>query len=277
MANWDLIKSKGRVVDRRGVAPLVGGISLTGVVLLVAFNLLTGGDLGDVVGQLNQLPLENTVVENSQEFEGEDEYEAFAAAVIGSNNQLWSDKFAQRNEVYRQPTLVLFRQATNSGCGTASSRVGPHYCSLDETIYLDETFFNELVARFGAKGGDVAEAYVMAHEVGHHVQNLTGTLKAIQSVGGNSNEASVRLELQADCFAGIWAGTVRELGVLEPGEIQEAMDAAAAVGDDRIQERATGMVNPETWTHGSSEQRVEWFNRGYESGSMDTCDTFGEI
>ncbi len=277
MANWDLIKSKGRVVDRRGAVPLVGGISLTGVVLLVAFNLLTGGDLGDVVGQLNQLPLENTVVENTQEFEGEDDYEAFAAAVIGSNNQLWSEKFAQRDEMYRQPTLVLFRQATNSGCGTASSRVGPHYCSLDETIYLDETFFNELVARFGARGGDVAEAYVMAHEVGHHIQNLTGTLEAIQGVGGNSNEASVRLELQADCFAGIWAGTVRELGVLEPGEIREAMDAAAAVGDDRIQERATGMVNPETWTHGSSEQRVEWFNRGYESGSMDACDTFGEI
>jgi predicted metalloprotease len=152
---------------------------------------------------------------------------------------------------------------------------------LDETIYIDETFFDELVTRFGAEGGDVAEAYVIAHEVGHHVQKRLGVMDQVQTAqqqAGSQEEAndlSVRLELQADCLAGVWANSLRDIGVFLPGEIQEAIDAAAAVGDDRIQERVQGQVSPERWTHGSSAQRVEWFTRGFDTGDPSTCDTFG--
>jgi uncharacterized protein len=166
---------------------------------------------------------------------------------------------------------------TTSACGNASSAVGPHYCPLDRTIYLDETFFDELTRRFGAEGGDVAEAYVIAHEVAHHAQNELGIMdqvnKAAQSNEESANDLSVGIELQADCFAGLWANSIKDLGVFMPGEIKEALDAAAAVGDDRIQERVTGHINPESWTHGSSEQRVTWFNRGFETGNLANCNT----
>ena len=163
-------------------------------------------------------------------------------------------------------------------CGTATSQVGPHYCPLDKTIYLDETFFDELTNRFGAQGGDVAEAYVIAHEVGHHAQNELGIMTQVydmrESDPQGADSASVKLELQADCFAGLWAHSIKDIGVFEAGEIREAIDAAAAVGDDRIQEKVTGYVNPESWTHGSSAQRAEWFNRGYEEGQLAACETF---
>jgi predicted metalloprotease len=153
--------------------------------------------------------------------------------------------------------------------------VGPHYCPLDKTIYLDETFFEELKNRFGAEGGDVAEAYVIAHEVGHHAQNELGIMsqvqKAQQSSGNDANALSIKLELQADCFAGLWANSIKDQGVFEKGEIHEAMDAAAAVGDDRIQEKVIGYQNPESWTHGSSKERVEAFNKGYETGLLSSC------
>lgn len=167
---------------------------------------------------------------------------------LGQNNDMWAQIFAENNRSYT-PTLVLFRQATTSSCGTATSQVGPHYCPLDQTIYLDETFFDELRNRFGAQGGDVAEAYVISHEVGHHAQNELGIMNQVNNTG--DNKASIQLELQADCFAGLWAHSIRDLGVFGPGEIREAMDAAATVGDDRIQERVTGYINPESWTHGS--------------------------
>jgi len=264
MARWDKIKSRGNVEDRRGLTPIIGGISLTGLALYIGLNLLLGADASDILNGLSQLPTQQEQVVDTTDFEGKDEYEVFASTVLGSNNQLWREKIRG----YQEPTLVLFRDATQSACGGATSAVGPHYCPLDETIYLDETFFDELTYRFGARGGDVAEAYVIAHEVGHHVQHLLGKAENI-----TTNEGSIKLELQADCYAGVWVNSIKDLDVLGKDEVLEAIDAAAAVGDDRIQESITGRINPETWTHGSSEMRVESFERGYATGDPDRCST----
>jgi uncharacterized protein len=278
MANWNKIFSRGNVEDRRSMAPAVGGISLAGVAVLMLLNVMMGGDVTDILSQLESVPIENQAPQDQQQFSGEDNYEVFASTVLGSNNDMWQKIFSANNKTYTPPKLVLFRQATESGCGVSTSRVGPHYCPLDKTIYLDETFFdeltNELTRRFGAQGGDVAEAYVIAHEVAHHAQNELGIMDQVEGSRQNDPEVSVSLELQADCFAGLWANSVKDQEVFEPGEVQEAIDAAAAVGDDRIQERVTGQVNPETWTHGSSEQRVSWFNKGFETGDLNSCDTF---
>jgi uncharacterized protein len=269
MALWDKIKSRGNVDDRRAMGPGVigGGLGLTGIALVIILNLLGGGDIGSVLTQLQNIETETPQSLNIQDFEGADTYEVFASTVLGSANDMWSDVFAQSNLNYNEPKLVLFRGATESECGGADARVGPHYCPLDSTIYLDETFFEELENRFGAQGGDVAEAYVIAHEVGHHVQHeLYGLLDT------RTNEESVELELQADCFAGLWAYSIKDLGIFGPGEIEEAIDAAAAVGDDRIQSTVTGRVNPESWTHGSSEQRVTAFNKGFTTGLVSECE-----
>lgn len=266
MADWGKIWHRGRVEDRRGLSPVgLGGVSLATVAMIAVFTLLSGGSPGDILlNVLNNVPA-NVQTADPRLYEGEDVYEIFASTVLGSNNAHWETQFSRSGQTYTEPKLVLFRAATESACGYADSRVGPHYCPLDQTIYLDEIFFDELTRQFGARGGDVAEAYVIAHEVGHHAQHLLGGLDAA------TNAESIAVELQADCFAGLWAHSVRDRGVFEPGEIQEAMDAAAAVGDDRIQASVTGQVNPESWTHGSSAQRVEWFNRGYESGFFSAC------
>lgn len=281
MARWNRIGSRGNVQDRRGMGGpglAIGGLGGVGVIIVLLLNLFGGGGgLDQIIGQLEtpQQPQEQPA-----EFQGEDDYEVFASTVLGSTDDTWEAIFTASDLTYAEPTLVLFRDGTSSACGSASSAVGPHYCPLDETIYIDETFFDELVSRFGATGGDVAEAYVIAHEVGHHVQKRTGVMEQVQSAqqqAGSQEEAndlSIRLELQADCFAGVWAYSLRDAGVFLPGEIQEAIDAAASVGDDRIQERVQGQVSPETWTHGSSEQRVEWFTKGFESGDPALCDTF---
>ena len=274
MARWDRILSRGNVLDRRGAPSGLllggGGLGLGGIVLLLLLNYLGGGDFSDVLTQIEHIPTQSQSA-YVQDFEGADSYEVFASTVLGSTNDLWSHVFAQHNATYEPPRLVLFRQLTESACGGASSHVGPHYCPYDESIYLDETFFDELTRRFGAQGGDVAEAYVIAHEVGHHVQNKTGAMERASAEG--TNEASIRLELQADCYAGLWAHSIKDRGVFEINEIHEAIDAAAAVGDDRIQEATTGRISPESWTHGSSALRAEWFNRGYESGSPQACET----
>ncbi len=276
MADWGKILSRGNVDDRRSFAPAaVGGVSLLGVIAVFLFNYISGGEipLDDVLRQIEKLPVEQRQSVQGDTFEGEDSYETFASTVLGSNNDMWTEVFNKSNRTYNPPRLVLFRIGTESACGGATSEIGPHYCSVDSTIYLDETFFDELQTRFGAQGGDVAEAYVIAHEVAHHAQSELGIMDEAYA-GGRENEMSVKVELQADCFAGMWAQSIRHLQVFEPGEIQEAMDAAAAVGDDRIQKRATGYVNPESWTHGSSEQRMSWFTKGYESGSLNACNTF---
>jgi predicted metalloprotease len=280
MAYWDKIGSRGNVEDRRGMRTLAtagGGIGLVGLILTLLLNYYGGGDLSDVLNQIENVPLQ-TQNYNTADFEGADNYEVFVSTVLGSNNDMWTKIFARNNLTYTPPKLVLFRQLTQSACGTASSQVGPHYCPLDETIYIDETFFDELQARFKAQGGDVAEAYVISHEVGHHVQNELNVMDEVQAEQqANSEQAeelSIKLELQADCFAGLWANSVKDLGVFEEGEIKEALDAAAAVGDDRIQATITGRVDPESWTHGSSEQRMSWFNKGFETGSVAECNTF---
>ncbi|MDB5168349.1 MAG: uncharacterized protein JWO55_607 [Candidatus Saccharibacteria bacterium] len=275
MAYWDKLTGRGNVEDRRGQAAAIGGgLGAIGIVVTLIYSFLSGAPI-DVAQILSQLQATQSTQQNltNKDFEGADNYEVFASTVLGSTTDLWKNIFLQNSMTYPEPRLVLFRVATTSGCGMATSDVGPHYCPSDQTIYIDETFFVELQQRFKAKGGDVAEAYVIAHEVGHHVQNELGIMDQIQQQG-NSNELSVKLELQADCFAGIWANSVNELGVFQSGEINEAIDAASAVGDDRIQQSTQGQLSPETWTHGSSQQRVEWFTKGFDSGDPQTCNTF---
>ncbi|MDQ5950919.1 MAG: hypothetical protein QG639_196 [Patescibacteria group bacterium] len=277
MADWKKILSRGHVEDRRSLTPAVtGGISLAGIALFLVVNYLSGGSIEGGLQEVGRTVLEQQMqpaqTQDTSEFVGTDPYEEFASIVLGSNNDLWSQKFSTLDEQYTNARLVLFRQATESSCGVATSEVGPHYCSLDNTIYLDETFFDEMTNRFGAQGGDVAQAYVIAHEVGHHVQNELGSLDKVFQEADNSS--SVKLELQADCYAGVWAHSIKDLGVMEPGEIREAMDAAASVGDDRIQQKVQGYVNPETFTHGTSEERELWFVTGYNTGDFNACDTF---
>jgi uncharacterized protein len=208
----------------------------------------------------------------------------FMSVVLDDVQAFWSEVFAGSGEAYQPAHLVIFDDFTESSCGGADARVGPHYCPVDGNVYLDLGFFQELQSRFGATG-DLAPAYVLAHEIAHHVQNLVGIAGEVrrlqQEDPASGNELSVRLELQADCLAGNWASTVfvgeLETGenlALEPGEIREAMDAAAAVGDDRIQRATTGRIDPETFTHGTSEQRANWFTTGYQTGDPGACDTF---
>jgi predicted metalloprotease len=278
MANWDKIASRGDVEDRRSMAPAVGGLSITGVALLLLVNYLSGGSLSDGLGQVANQALQQAPATDTSQFQGKDNYEVFVSEVLGSDNDMWKSRFASDGKKFTPPKLVLFREATQSGCGVATSQVGPHYCPIDQTIYLDETFFDELTTRFGAKGGDVAQAYVISHEAGHHAQKELGIMDKVQSEEqsdpNHANALSVKLELQADCFAGLWANSLKDKQIFEQGEISEAIDAAAAVGDDRIQQKVEGYVNPETWTHGSSEERVSWFNKGYNTGDLEACDTF---
>ena len=255
---------------------------MLGLVLVVAFSVLSGDPAMTTLEKaLSQMSQQQVSVQSGDpsRYAGQDSYETFASTVLGSTNDVWREAFRSSGKTYEDPRLVLFRGATNSGCQVATAAVGPHYCPLDNTVYLDETFFDELKNRLGADNGDVAQAYVIAHEVGHHVQNQLGIMEQTQALEGQSssreaNAISVKLELQADCFAGVWGYAVQKQGVLGPNEIEEAVNAAKAVGDDHIQQTTQGRVSPEEWTHGSSAQRVEWFNRGFAAGKMSVCDTF---
>lgn len=275
MAFWDKIGSTGNVEDRRGLGGgglAVGGVG--GLVLFLAMAFLSSQ--GVDTSMFNQLlgPIEQT--KTTTQYDGKDEYEVFTGKVVGSNNELWKGIFTAQSKEYAEPKLVLFRDYTPSACGGASAAVGPHYCPYDQTIYMDERFFAQL-KQLGGDTGDVAQAYVISHEVGHHVQNQLGSLESVtaaqQTNPEEANALSVRLELQADCYAGLWMNSLSRTDVLEPNEIKEALSAAAAVGDDRVQETSGGRVNPENWTHGSSADRVKWFNRGYESGQVSRCNT----
>jgi len=202
----------------------------------------------------------------------------FATAVLGDTEDVWTAVFKTMGARYEPPRLVLFRRATQSACGHASAASGPFYCSADRKLYLDTAFFDELSRRFGAPG-DFAQAYVIAHEVGHHVQNLTGTMQKVDQQmqrmdARGRNALSVRLELQADCYAGVWGYFAKRRNILEAGDLEEGFRAAAAVGDDQIQKRAQGYVVPESFTHGAADQRLHWFRTGLESGDLRTCDTF---
>lgn len=273
MAFWDKIGSTGNVEDRRGTGlALGGGMAVVGVALYVILSLM-GVNIDPAL--INQVLPQQTG--DTSQFAGKDSYEVFASRVLGSANDYWKQEFQRQGKAYSEPKLVLFRSATQSGCGLATSDVGPHYCPPDRTIYLDETFFNVLHQQFGANIGDVAQAYVIAHEAGHHAQSLLGIMDRVQNDPGyqrtGDNSLSVKLELQADCFAGLWANSLNDKGVFEPNEISEALSAASAVGDDRIQKTTTGRISPETWTHGSSQERVNSFNNGYNSGKFSVCDT----
>jgi uncharacterized protein len=289
---WRRVRSK-HVRDQRGASPggssfpiPIGKASLPVVVLgLLAFLLVRvlGGGAGLDVPGIDQLPQAAPEAGQSipPEADPDRDLVAFVSFVLDDAQASWEQQFARAGENYTPADLVLFSQATQSGCGSATSEVGPFYCPRDQTVYLDLEFFRELHRSFGAPG-DFAQAYVITHEIGHHVQNLlgvSGRVRALQEQNPDeANELSIRLELQADCLAGVWGFAARQRGVLEPGDLEEGLGAAAAVGDDRIQRKATGTTHPESWTHGSGEQRTRWFSRGFQSGNPDSCDTFaGEV
>jgi len=212
----------------------------------------------------------------------DNEQAAFIKTVLADTEAVWSEVFSQAGRRYPPPTLVLYRGSSASGCGTASANMGPFYCPQDQKVYVDLGFFTDMKEQYGA-GGDFSHAYVLAHEVGHHVQNLEGTLdqvqRAKQQVLGKAkkNKLQVKLELQADCYAGIWANHAQQqFDMLEEGDLEEALVAAAAIGDDRLQKQSQGFAIPHTFTHGSSKQRVEWFAKGVKNGQLSDCDTFGE-
>lgn len=278
MALWDNLGS-GNVEDRRGMGGigLGGGGAVVGIIVFLVMSFL-GVEVDPAL--LEQLANQSSTTQSTgqpAEFQGNDSYESFASSVLGSNNTLWKNIYANTDVTYTEPRLVLFRDATQSGCGIATSRVGPHYCPTDSTIYLDETFF-DVLAQLGGTNEDVAQAYVISHEVGHHVQNINGTMARATSSPDyqrtGENSLSVQLELQADCYAGLWANSLKGKGVFDNNEITEAIRAAEAVGDDRVQQQTGGSINPETWTHGSSEDRVKAFNRGYESGDLQVCKAY---
>lgn len=279
MANWNDITSSGDVEDRRGMGGaglLAGGGGILAILITLGLNFLGIQVSPDTVQQVltTTQVLSGKADSGTQapEFQGEDGYQVFTEKVLGSTNDTWDAIFTRNNMTYQHPKLVLFRDATQSGCGIAASDVGPHFCPADTTIYMDETFFDELHTRYGASKGEVAQAYVIAHEVGHNVQAQLGVFgnDSVQP----SNAESVQIELQADCYAGIWAYTLKNKNFFAPGEIDQAMSAASAVGDDKIQKAAQGYAQPESFTHGSSTQRVAAFQNGYTNGQPAQCKNF---
>jgi uncharacterized protein len=275
---WIGRRQSENVEDRRsmsgGKVALGGG--LLGVVVIV-INLLMGGDPSELINQVQQQAAQTSEAPIDP---AEDKMAQFVSVALADNEEVWKRLFVEMDQQYEEPKLVLFRGATESGCGSASSSTGPFYCPADRKIYIDLSFMEELQNRFGAKGGDFALAYVLAHEVGHHVQNLLGTSGKVrqlqsQSSETESNQLSVAMELQADFYAGVWTHFNEKMNhVLEAGDMEEALSAASAVGDDAIQKKIQGQVVPDAFTHGTSEQRMYWFNRGFTSGDMSQGNTF---
>jgi predicted metalloprotease len=262
---WSIGNRSSNLEDRRGQRALgglgVGRLGIGGMVILLVlslifkkdfFSLISGGEAA-TGGEVATTPEEERLAD-------------FVSFVFDTTQSTWARIFAQRGLRYQDARIVLFRDAVNSACGFAEAATGPFYCPGDSKVYIDLGFYEELRSRFGAPG-DFAQAYVVAHEVGHHVQSLVGDRF------GTSNEGSVRRELQADCYAGVWGYYMGREGVLESGDVEEGLGAAAAIGDDRLQRMSTGTVSPESFTHGSSEQRKEWLRRGLEGGRMESCQT----
>ena len=277
---WRGERESENVEDRRGVSGgrvAIGGGLGTLVVIVIA--LLLGADPRQLLGTLTNTapsPASQTSRPASQE---DEELRNFVSVVLGKTEDVWQDVFRQNGKTYREPKLVLFTDQVQSACGFTRAAVGPFYCPGDEKIYIDLSFYNELRQRFKAPG-DFAQAYVIAHEVGHHVQKLLGISQRIDAMQRRANEKeanqlSVRLELQADFFAGVFARYVKDKGVLDPDDIEEALRAASAIGDDQIQRQTNGYVVPDSFTHGTSEQRLRWFRKGYETGDIRQGDTFG--
>lgn len=281
---WQGGRQSGNVEDRRGMSGgqmAVGG-GILGVIALVLNFLLGSGDGGST--QLPQIPgTQNSRQLTPEQQAAEEQRASFVKTVLAFTEDVWHEQLAKMGENYPEPTLVLFRDAVQSGCGNASSATGPFYCPADQKLYIDLSFYDELQQRFGAPG-DFAMAYVVAHEVGHHIQTLMGTSEKMARIRSQVsqeeyNQYSVRMELQADFYAGVWAHymrgkTINGRPVLEAGDIEEALNAANAIGDDRLQREAQGYVVPESFTHGTSRQRMYWFKRGYETGDLRQGDTF---
>jgi uncharacterized protein len=276
---WEGRRQSDNIEDRRGMrvsrGGLVGGgLGTLAIALLVMF---LGGDPTPVLQGAGNAPVQTTTepyVENAAEAKRRE----FVATILATTEDLWTEKFATLGGQYQPPRLVLFREAVDSGCGVAESGVGPFYCPPDDGVFLDMTFFDEMATKLQADG-DFAHAYVVAHEVGHHVQNRLGISSRIHEMRprvseAEGNQLSVRLELQADCFAGIFGNYADKQGMIEPGDFDEGQRAASAIGDDRLQRKAGGMVIPDSFTHGTSEQRQRWLHRGIETGSIEACDTF---
>ncbi|WP_296261743.1 MULTISPECIES: KPN_02809 family neutral zinc metallopeptidase [unclassified Pseudomonas] len=289
---WKKGRRSDNVVDARddtgggGGGMRIGGkgLGIGGIVIIVAIGLLTGQDpmqiLGQIAGQVGTQQTSAVSPQTRQAPPANDEQAEFVRAILGDTEDTWSQILQQSGRQYKNPTLILFRGQVQSACGFASSASGPFYCPADQRVYLDMDFFREMSQRFKA-AGDFAQAYVIAHEVGHHVQTLLGVSAKVDAarqrgmrMEGDSG-LLVRQELQADCFAGVWANNAQKrLNWLEPGDIEEALNAANAIGDDRLQQQNQGRVVPDSFTHGTSAQRVRWFKTGFAQGQINQCDTF---
>lgn len=282
---WEDGRRSDNVEDRRGMggpALKVGGL---GMIVLVVIGLLMGVNPLSLLsmvgggGAVSQAPRPTPKPGTATQPGAKDEQAEFVSVVLGETEDTWGQIFAAAGKRYPPPTLVMFSDGVQSACGLTSAAAGPFYCPGDQKVYVDLSFFRELDKRFGAPG-DFARAYVVAHEVGHHVQNVLGIAGKVSSLQqrvseGQANALSVRMELQADCLAGVWAHhTNKRHPILEEGDVEEGMRAAAAIGDDRIQRQTQGYVRPESWTHGSSDMRVRWFKRGLQTGAVEQCDTF---
>jgi len=283
---WQGRRQSGNLEDRRGMSnkgklAAGGGVIAVVVILLQLFGGETGQNLAPILEQVNQSQSATSSGEQRELTAQEQEIGQFMSTVLADTEDVWNQVFRENNlGNYKEPTLVLFTDAVRSGCGNASAASGPFYCPADQKLYMDLAFFDELRTRFGAKGGDFAIAYVTAHEIGHHIQTLLGTSSKVrqlqqQTNQTRANELSVAQELQADFYAGVWAHHNQKY--LEAGDIDEAMSAAQAVGDDAIQRRTQGSVNPDSFTHGTSQQRKEWFMKGYNTGDVRQGDTFSAL
>jgi predicted metalloprotease len=275
---WQGRRGSGNIQDRRGMGmglPLGGGIG--GIVVLLLVSALTGTNPLDLINAGGGAPGGTTGTTGAP---ADDPQAQFISVVLADTEDTWGQIFQQQGASYAPPTLVLFTGATQSACGVGREEMGPFYCPADRNVYLDLSFFQQLDQQFGAPG-DFAQAYVVAHEVGHHIQTITGLSEQVGAARQNArsqaeaNALSVRQELQADCYAGVWGYYAGQRGLLEPGDTEEGLGAASAIGDDTLQRQAQGRVVPESFTHGSSEERMRWFRRGLESGSIDACNTFG--
>lgn len=277
---WKDRRQSDNIEDRRGMSGggklALGGLGGLGGIVVLVLALVFGVDLRQLLGQLpssgGDVPISRPT--NQQE----EELRQFVGVVLAETEDAWTDIFRQIGRTYRKPTLVIFNDQVESACGVAGAAVGPFYCPGDQKLYIDLSFFQDLRTKLGAPG-DFAIAYVVAHEVGHHVQNLLGTMDQVNEARRRmsekrANQLSVRLELQADFYAGVWAHHARNRGIVEAGDIEEALGAASAVGDDHLQHRGQGYVVPDSFTHGTSEQRARWFRSGFETGDVRSGDTF---
>ncbi|MFK3911950.1 neutral zinc metallopeptidase [Enterobacter cancerogenus] len=285
---WQGRRESDNVEDRRsssGGGPSMGGPGFRlpsgkgGIILLIV--VLVAGYYGvDLTGMLTGEPLQQQQQSSRSISPNEDEAAKFTSVILATTEDTWSQQFEKMGKTYQPPKLVMYRGATRTGCGTGQSVMGPFYCPADSTVYIDLSFYDDMKRKLGADG-DFAQGYVIAHEVGHHVQKLLGIEPKVRQMQQNAsqtevNHLSVRMELQADCFAGVWCNSMQKQGVLEAGDLEEALNAAEAIGDDRLQQQSQGRVVPDSFTHGTSEQRYTWFKRGFDSGDPAQCDTFGK-